>query len=184
MARTKSGYGAGRKNYLAELLVERLTGVPTEGFVSSAMQWGIDHEAEARTLYEFETGNRVEEVGFIVHPNIDFAGASPDGLVGEDGMVEIKCPNTATHLDALLGSSIPLKYVSQMQWQMECAGREWCDYMSYDPRMQDPELVMVVRRVRRDEAWASQAVKEVITANDELNEMMRKIEGLKRDRNS
>lgn len=175
MAKTKSGYAASRKNYLAELLVERLTDQPTESYISTAMQWGTDHEPEARTIYELETGNRVEEVGFIIHPEYTYSGASPDGLVGADGMVEIKCPNTATHIETLLGKEIPGRYYSQIQWQLECTGRQWCDYVSYDPRMKDSSLVLFVKRVERDDTFISAIRLEVESAEKELQELVDKV---------
>lgn len=148
IARTKTGWGASRANYMAELVAERLTGVAAERFVSGPMLHGIDNEADARVAYEFMGGVPVTQVGFIDHPSIEMSGASPDGLVGEDGLVEIKCPNTATHLDTLLGEAIAGKYVTQMQWQLACTGRDWCDFVSFDPRL--PEgMRIVIKRVPR-----------------------------------
>lgn len=135
MARTKTGWGASRANYMAELLCERLTGQMQDRFTNAAMQWGTDTEPQARAAYEFMTGNAVEEVGFADHPTIPMSGASPDGLVGSDGLVEIKCPNTATHIDTLLTETVPGKYRIQMLWQIACTGREWCDFVSFDPRL-------------------------------------------------
>ena len=114
MAKTKTGYGASRANYMAELIAERLTGAPAERYTNAAMQWGTDKEPEARALYEFLTDAAVAQIGFVAHPTISMSGASPDGLVGYDGLVEIKCPNTATHIDTLLGVSGPSKYMLQM----------------------------------------------------------------------
>lgn len=149
-ARTKSGWGAGRANYMAELVAERLTGVKADGFTSAAMQWGIDTEPDARIAYEFYTDAEVAEAGFVDHPDIGMTGASPDGLIGDAGMLEIKCPNTATHIDTLLGTPVAEKYVKQMQWQMECAQRDWCDFVSYDPRMPE-HLKLFVHRFHRDD---------------------------------
>ena len=151
MARTKTGYGAGRANYMAELICERLTGAKTEGFTSAAMQWGTETEPQARAAYEFIADAEVEETGFHIHPSIDGLGASPDGLVGSEGLLEIKCPNTATHLETLLTETIPKKYVLQMQTQMACTGRAWCDFMSFDPRL-PAELQAWIKRVDRDDA--------------------------------
>lgn len=149
MARTKTGWSTSRANYMAELLVERLTGVPTESYTSAAMQWGTDNEALARASYEFLRDATVEACGFIDHPTIPMCGASPDGLVGSDGLVEIKCPLTATHVETLQGASVPGKYISQIQWQLACTGRQWCDWVSFDPRM--PATMQVfVERIRRD----------------------------------
>ena len=135
MARTKTGYSASRANYMAELICERLTGSQADRFTNAAMQWGTDTEPQARAAYEFLTGNDVQEVGFVDHPSISMAGASPDGLVGDDGLLEIKCPNTATHIDTILSGSVPDKYRKQMLWQMACTGRAWCDFVSFDPRL-------------------------------------------------
>lgn len=169
MARTKSGWGASRANYMAELVAERLTGKPAEGFTSSAMQWGTEKEPEARELYSFLSNQEIQQVGFVPHPFIEMAGASPDGLIGAAGMVEIKCPNTATHIETLRGQSIPAKYIGQMQFQMACAGREWVDFLSYDPRM-PMEMQSFVKRVARDEKHIREiesAVREFLAEVDE-----------------
>lgn len=150
-ARTKTGWGAGRANYKAQLIAERLTGQRQESFTNAAMQWGIDTEEQARVAYAFLEGQKVCEEAFVIHPTILDAGASPDGLVGADGLVEIKCPNTATHIETLKGASIPGKYVGQMQWQMACTGRFWCDFVSFDPRMPE-EMQLFVKRLHRDDA--------------------------------
>lgn len=151
VARTKTGPAASRANYLAQLIAERLTDTPAETYTNAAMQHGVDTEPEARAAYEFYQGATVEQVAFVPHPKIDQAGASPDGLVGGDGLVEIKCPNTATHLETLLGQAVPAKYSDQMQFQMACTGRKWCDFVSYDPRMPE-HMRLFVRRVPRDDA--------------------------------
>lgn len=150
-AKTKTGWGAGRKNYMAELVAERLTGNRNEGFTNAAMQWGTDTEPDAVAAYEFYQCVTVEPVGFVDHPNIEMTGASPDGLVGDDGLIEIKCPNTATHLDTILTGKIDGKYIKQMQWQMACTGRKWCDFASYDPRLPE-HLRLWTNRVTRDDA--------------------------------
>jgi len=150
IAKTKSGYSASRANYMAQLIAERLTGTPAETYTNAAMQHGTETEPEARAAYEFYQGATVEEVAFVAHPKIDQAGCSPDGLVGGDGLVEIKCPNTATHLETLLGQSVPGKYEAQMQFQMSCTGRSWCDFVSYDPRMPENMRIFVKRVIRDD----------------------------------
>jgi len=160
MARTKTGYGAERANYLSQLVVERITGSREQGFTNAAMQWGTDKEPDARATYEFDRNVSVVEEGFMPHPTIDMAGASPDGLIGDDGLVEIKCPNTATHIATLTGSSIDDKYVKQMQFQMACAGRQWCDFVSYDPRM-PVEMQLHVCRVERDDDLIAKIEEEV-----------------------
>lgn len=173
-ARTKSGWGAGRKNYMAELVAERLTGVRTEGFTNAAMQWGTDIEPEARVAYEFYRGATVVETGFVPHPSIADTGASPDGLVGEDGLIEIKCPNTATHLETLLGSELPQKYFLQMQWQMACTGRQWCDFASYDPRLPE-SMRLFVDRVKRDDTAITSIEKDVIGFLTELRDTVHRL---------
>lgn len=149
MARTKTGYGADRGNYLAQLVTERLTGTPTDGFSNAAMQWGTDTEPQARAAYSFIVGSDVVEIGFVPHPTIAMSGASPDGLIADDGLVEIKCPNSATHITTLRGGGIDRKYLLQMQWQMACTERAWCDFASFDPRL-PLEMQLHVERVDRD----------------------------------
>lgn len=162
MAQTKTGPGAARKNYAADLVAERLTGEAREGFSNAAMQWGTEMEPQARTAYEFMTDATVLEVGFIDHPTIQMAGCSPDGLVGDDGMVEIKCPNTATHIETLLTGQIEGKYLKQMQFQMACAGRKWCDFVSFDPRL-PAEMQLFVKRIEADPTEAA-AIEEAVSA--------------------
>lgn len=171
VARTKTGYGASRANYMAELLVERLTGTVQDTYMNAAMQWGLDHEAEARVTYEFMRDCTVEPVGFVPHPAIDMTGASPDGFVGGDGLVEFKCPNTATHLDTLLGQGVADKYITQMQWQMACTGREWCDFVSFDPRLPE-RMQLFVHRVPRNPARINELEREVSAFLAELDKKM------------
>jgi hypothetical protein len=120
-------------------------------------------------------GADVEQVGFIDHPSIAMSGASPDGLVGDAGMLEIKCPNTSTHIETLLGGSIPQKYVYQMQWQMACAEREWCDFMSFDPRLPG-RMQSHITRVHRDDKTIAMLESEVRTFLDELDEKLNRLE--------
>lgn len=149
LARTKSGgVAASRKNYLAELLAERLTGLPGEHWRSAAMQWGNDVEPQARAAYESERALVVVPGGFVLHPAIPMAGASPDGLVGADGLVQIKCPNTMTHVDTYLSRTAPSKYLAQMQWELACTGRAWCDFASFDPRLHEGLRLFIVRVAR------------------------------------
>jgi putative phage-type endonuclease len=168
MATTKTGYGASRANYMAELLCERLTGQPAERFSNAAMQWGTATEPQARAAYSFMHDVDVIECGLILHPTIAEFGASPDGLVGADGLVEIKCPNTATHIDTLLSETVPDKYVTQMQVQMACTGRAWCDFVSFDPRC-PAELQMWVKRVPRDPEAIAKIEAEVTKFLGELD---------------
>lgn len=177
LAKTKTGWGASRANLLAELVAERLTGAAAAGFTNAAMQWGNDKEPDARSAYEFMADVDVALVGIVRHPSIAGTHASPDGLVGDDGLVEIKCPNTATHIDTLLGQKVPAKYVTQMQWQMACTGRRWCDFVSYDPRM--PEAMrLFVRRVERDAAAIAQLEADVAAFLGELDAKVAELQAL------
>lgn len=147
---------AGYRDYQAQLIAERLTGVPQGGdFTNAAMQHGIDTEPQARAMYELESGNDVTEIGFVSHPSLEWAGASPDGLIRDDGLVEIKCPKTATHLATLSGAPIDRKYLLQMHWQMICCERDWCDFVSFDPRL-PVEMQMHIQRVERDVTLTSE----------------------------
>lgn len=161
IAKTKTGVSASRANYLAELVAERLTGEQAEGFTNSAMQRGTELEPLARDAYSFVSGLSVVEEGFVVHPSIHWAGASPDGLVESAGLVEIKCPGTAKHIASLRGASIDGKYITQMQWQMACTGRDWCDFVSYDPRL-PVEMQLHIQRVERDHGFIDEVEREVI----------------------
>jgi putative phage-type endonuclease len=150
IAKTKSGYSASRDNYLTQLVLERF-GVFDEGFTSKEMEWGTEQEPFARMTYEIETGNIIHEAGYILHPTINHSGASPDGCIGSDGLIEIKCPNTKTHFDYLLAEKPPTKYIPQMAWQMACTGAKWCDFVSFDPRAPEGLQLFVVRYNRDDE---------------------------------
>jgi putative phage-type endonuclease len=162
IAKTKTGWGASRGNYMAELVAERLTGVPAVGFTNAAMQWGTDTEPQARAAYEFFTDATVDLAPFVDHPSVPYSGASPDGYVGADGLIEIKCPNTATHIETLLygDMGVAAKYVTQMQWQMACTGRQWCDFVSFDPRMPG-NMQLFLRRIPRDDTEISRLEGEV-----------------------
>lgn len=177
VAKTKSGWGASRANYAAELIAERLTGEPAERFTNAAMQWGTDHEPDARAAYEFFRDAAVVEIGFVDHPSIAMTGASPDGLVGDDGLVEIKCPNTATHLDTLLSQTVPAKYVTQMLWQMACTGRKWCDFVSFDPRLPE-SMSMFVKRVERDDKRIAELETEVAAFLEEISAKIEQLNSL------
>lgn len=178
IAKTKSGYSASRANYMASLIVERLTGSNQETYTNAAMQWGIDTEPKAREMYQFITDNNVSLTGFIMHPTIPRSGASPDGLVNVDGLLEIKCPNTATHIETLLGSNIDNKYFTQMQWQMACTNADWCDFVSFDPRL-PVELQIKIQRVQRDDAYIAMLETEVMAFLAELDEKLKQLEALK-----
>ena len=171
------GQGVTRKNYMMELLIARLTGEYPESYTSPEMQRGIDLETEARYAYENLTGNVVMETGFILHPLIKDSGASPDGLIGIDGGLEIKCPNTATHLKYLMTDKIDTKYIYQMQWGMACTERQWWDFVSYDNRLPD-KLKIYVQRFERDEDIIKFLTEEVEEFIKELNELQLKLEAL------
>ena len=145
IAKTKTGYSTSRDNYMAQLVCERMTGTQGESYNNAALQWGTDQEPLARAAYEAAKNVLVDEIGFVIHPTIVNAGASPDGLVGDDGLIEIKCPNTATHIETVLSGKVPSKYIPQMQWQMACTGRKWCDFVSFDPRMPEGLQLFIQR---------------------------------------
>jgi putative phage-type endonuclease len=166
--RTKTGFSTTRENYLGELIAEKLTGVPAPHFESGPMQWGTEQEPNAREAYQFETNCIVEPVGFVIHPSIRDSGASPDGYVGDEGLVEIKCPLTATHIKTLLTEKINPDYVTQMQWQMACTGRAWCDWVSFDPRMPKGSLQLFIQRVERDQDRIDELEAAVLGFLDEL----------------
>jgi putative phage-type endonuclease len=156
MRRTKSGVSATRERYMGELIAQRLTGIVPDGFKSVDMQWGNDTEDQARTAYSFHFDIDLLPIDFVDHPTIAMSGASPDRLVdssasGPDGygLVEIKCPATHTHIATLLSEAIPPDYATQMQWQMACTGRSWCDFVSFDPRL-PADMQLFVRRLQRD----------------------------------
>lgn len=168
-AKIKTGWGASRAKYMGELIAENLTHEPTPSFVNAAMQHGTDTEPQAAAAYSFYTDAELELVGFVDHPSIDQAGCSPDRLIGKDGLVEIKCPQTSTHIDTLLGGSIPKKYIDQMQWQMACTKREWCDFVSFDPRM-PPASQLFIKRVERDKERIQELENMVVDFLFEMNE--------------
>ncbi len=174
MAKTKTGWGAGRANYMAELVAERLSGTVAEGYTNAAMKHGTETEPQARAAYQFFRDADVTEVGFVLHPTIDLSGCSPDGLVGTDGMVEIKCPNTATHIETLLGGNIPDKYMKQTQWQMRCCERDWCDFVSFDPRL-PTRMQLFVERVHFVRIAVVEIETEVLTF---LREISAKVDAL------
>lgn len=162
--KTKSGVSASRDRYMGELVAERLTGTPYQGFKSADMEWGTATEDDARREYQFMRkwkASDISAVAFIDHPGIAMAGASPDRLVGADGLLEVKCPATHTHIATMLGASIDRDYLLQMQWQMACTGRKWCDFVSYDPRMPDA-LRLFVKRVERDDEAIAELESEVM----------------------
>ena len=178
IAKTKSGYSASRDNYMAQLICERLTGQQGESFTNAAMTWGTETEPLARSAFEAYADVMVEEVGFVPHPSIEMSGASPDGLVGLFGMLEIKCPNTATHIDTLLSQTVPGKYITQMQWQMRCCERQWCEFVSFDPRLPQ-DLQLFVKRVEFNQTYVAMLEEEVINFLEELEIKVAKLTNLK-----
>lgn len=177
VAKTKTGWGASRANYLAELVAETLTGVPAVSFSNAAMQWGTDTEPQARAAYEFFTDNTVELASFVDHPTIALTGASPDGYVGADGLMEAKCPQTATHIETLLGATVPATYLTQIQWQLACTERKWCDFVSFDPRMPG-SMQLFISRVQRDDVQIANLEKEVSLFLDELAAKVKALQAL------
>lgn len=180
MRKVKSGPSASRQRYLGELVAERYSGSQSSGFKSADMAWGNETEPKARAAYEFIYNAQLTAVAFVDHPTISMSGASPDRLVGEDGLLEIKCPATHTHIEYLRGGEIDTDYLTQMQWQMASTGRKWCDWMSFDPRM-PVDMQMVVRRVPRDprrivelETAVRQFLAEVDETMAELDRRFRK----------
>ena len=168
LAKTRTGPSASRAAYMGELVAERLTGQPTEKFQSAAMKQGNELEPQARAAYAFLSGVTVEETGFVPHPRIDMAGCSPDGLVGDLGLVEIKCPQTHTHIETLLGADVAKSYRDQMQFQMACSGRAWCDFVSFCPVM-PAGMDVHIRRVERDNAYIAEMEAEIIRFLAELD---------------
>lgn len=160
LAQTRTGPSASRQNYLIELALQRSTGTIEPSYTNAAMEWGTQTEPQARVAYEVETGNFVDQVAFIDHPTIANFGCSPDGLIGDDGLIEIKCPNSATHWEYFKAKKPPQKYVTQIQTQLCVTGRKWCDFVSFDPRMPSRSQLLIVR-VDRDEAFIAELEEKV-----------------------
>lgn len=177
-AQTKSGWGASRANLMARIIAERLTGVPAESFTNAAMQHGTETEPQARSAYAFMADVDVVEVGLIRHPTIEGTHASPDGLVGDDGLVEIKAPNTSTHIETLLSGKVADRYVQQMMWQLACTGRQWVDFVSYDPRLPG-DLQLFVKRFPRDDARIAELEDAVRLFLMETNAKLAKLNALR-----
>jgi predicted phage-related endonuclease len=132
------------------------------------MEWGVETEPLARAAYEVATGNLVDQVAFVDHPTIKWFGCSPDGLVGDDGLVEIKCPQSTTHLEYLEADQPPKKYIPQMMAQMACTGRKWCDFVSFDPRLPDGLQLFIVR-VNADDKY-------ILAMENEVTEFLAEVE--------
>jgi putative phage-type endonuclease len=177
LSKGKSGESASRKNYRTELVVQRLTGLPGESFTNAAMEWGTKTEPQARVEYIMQTGRLVEQVAFMDHPTIKWFGCSPDGLVGE-GLIEIKCPNSSTHIDYLMDDKPPSKYIPQMQCQMAVTGAKWADFCSFDPRLPE-DLQLFVVRLERDEEYIKAMEVEVEKFLSEVEDTLTKLKARK-----
>jgi len=172
-SRVSQVMGKSRQNFLAIITAERIS-KQAESFTNAAMQWGIDTEPFAREAYEARNGVKVVQVGFCLHPTIKDAGASPDGLVGDDGLIEIKCPNTSTHVGTLIDQKAPTKYIPQIQFQLACTGRQWCDFVSFDPRIEQSFFQI---RVERDSEYIEKMEKEVSEFLEEVDRLVNQIQG-------
>jgi len=172
LAVTKKGTeAAGRRNYRAELLAEIMTGRAAQHYVTREMEWGIEQEQYARAAYEVKADVMVETCGFVLHGSVDRFGCSPDGLVCDQGLVQIKCPNTSTHLDWMREGVIPLEHGPQMLAEMACTGRQWNDFVSFDPRL-PPHLQLFVRRYYREDPLIAALESEVKKFNAELDALI------------
>jgi putative phage-type endonuclease len=170
---------AGYRDYQAQLVAEILTGKPQgSDFTSAAMQFGTETEPLARSAYEAETGFSVDEVGFCQHSSIERSGASPDGLVGNDGLVEIKCPKVSNHLAYLIADVVPAAYKNQMMWQMAVTGRDWCDFVSFRPDLPE-HLQLFIIRFKRDPARILELETAVIAFLDGVDKMLSQLKKAK-----
>lgn len=174
MARTKSGWSASRDAYAAELICERLSGQRYEKFKSKSMERGNEVEDDARAAYAFRFDVDPVPVGFVEHPTIAMAGCSPDRLIAEDGLLEIKSPDSHTHLATLLGASIPRAYLLQMQWQLCCCQRQWVDFVSFDPRFPE-HMNLSIKRVHRDDAMIREMEAAVVDFLLELDRQLKEL---------
>lgn len=177
IAKTKSGYSASRDNYLTQLVLERF-GIFEESYISEAMINGTETEPFARATYELTNSVMVEEVGYILHPSIEKSGASPDGRINNEGLLEIKCPCSKIHFEYLLGDRVPPKYIPQMAWQMACTGAQWCDFVSFDNRVPDGLQFFQVRYMRDNEyikMLEEEVTKFLIEVDAKYNELKARI---------
>jgi len=174
ISKIKTGESQTRINYKTQLVTERLTNQPVQTYFNNAMQQGIDREPDARMLYELENKIDVEEVGFIKHPNLAWSGVSVDGLVGTDGIIEIKSPLETTHTNTLLKKQAPKKYYPQMQWGLCVTQRNFCDFVSYNPAFPD-DLKLFVIRVERDDDYIKMLEEEVVKFNEEIEQLLNSI---------
>lgn len=174
LARIQKGEAATRRKYRIQLCTERLTGIPVSGYQNAAMQWGTATEPEARMAFEAKHGALVQEVGFIKHPKLAWVGASPDGCIDDDGLIEIKCPESTTHLDWMTQERVPPEHVPQIQFQLWVTGRQWCEFASYDPRF-PPHLRLFTAHVKRDEKYIENLAGEVCNFLAEIDALYLKL---------
>ena len=166
----RGGESETRRKFKLQIAAERMTEIVKSNYVSDVMQWGLDQEPIARTEYELKTGNDVRQVGWVYHPTIEDAGCSPDGLINPDGGLEIKAPESTTHIDYLLAGKVPAEYEAQVMWSLACTEREWWDFVSFDPRMPKKHQLLIVR-MYRDEARIkamNEAVNQFLAEVDEV----------------
>ena len=174
MARGKDGEATTRYKYKVKLVAERLTTEQPESYTNTAMQWGIDQEQFAVIAYEMKADVMTDLTGFWLHPALKWVGASPDRLVGDDGLLEVKCPNTTTHLDYIFAGKVPAEYVKQVQAQLWITGRAWCDFVSFDPRL-PPRNQLLVVRVFRDEKLIAEMETETVKFLGEVTSLINKL---------
>jgi exodeoxyribonuclease (lambda-induced) len=172
MIKTKTGESTYKTKYRLQLVTERLTGKVVPVFMNNAMAHGVEYEDEAKLEYanrnKLLVGTDLTDVGMIDHPSIDWSGASPDGMVGNEGLIEIKCPQPITHTTTIETGEISKRYIHQMQWQMSCTGRQWCDFVSYHPDFPD-DLKLFVKRVPRDNELIARLEEAVSTFVQEVD---------------
>ncbi len=177
VSRLKNGdESSARANYKSQLICERLTGQIKDQFSTQDMRWGAECEAFARSSYEVEKGTIIEQIGFVPHPSIEMCGASPDGIVC-DGTIEIKCLTTKNHIDVLLTQKVPDEFINQIQWQMACTNKNWCDFVAFDPRLPEP-LQMFIQRIERDNDKIKQLEEETIIFLCEIDEKINKLKNM------
>jgi len=174
IAKIKAGEAATRRKYRVQLCTERLTGIPVSGYQNAAMLWGTQTEPEARSAYEEATGELVTQVGFLKHPTLAWVGASPDGCIGDDGLIEIKCPESTTHLEWRLEDRVPPEHVPQIQFQLWTTGRQYCDFVSYDPRFPE-HLRLFIVRMKRNEEYIAMLAAEVQRFLSEVDAMLEQL---------
>ena len=164
----------GRYKYKVRLVAERLTMTAGESYTNAAMHWGIEQEQFACIAYEAQKETFVDKIGFVLHPDIKWLGVSPDRIVGHEGLIEVKCPNTTTHLDYLFENKVPAEYYKQIQCQLWVTGRQWCDFVSYDPRLPKRNQLLIVR-TERDEKLIAEMKTETEKFLAEVNTLIMKL---------